>query len=250
MTLPFHSAKFATRLSALGIVLAALTGCQSIQSTTNTGTTIRFVNAVTDTSVPGFDIYQNTTPVIYNLGSGFITSYIGVAPGTYTFYANAHDTKQALTSARQTLVSPKAYTAIIGNVSASLQETIVLDQSSAAPTGQISVRFIDESTKAGAVDIYLIPSTATLITSTAIATNVTFTQNTGYFNVPVGTYAIAIVPTGTVPVATTTTLYTGANTTYSAGAARTYIIIDSVLVTSPAVKVIEAKDYESPSATI
>lgn len=254
MTFLFHSAKLTARPIALagvlGCVAAMLSGCQSIQSTTNTGTSIRFVNASTDPAVPGLDIYQNTTPVIYNLGSGFITSYIGVAPGTYTFNADAHATQQVLVSARQTMMAPKAYTAIIGNVAANLQETIVLDQNSAAPTGQISVRFIDESTKAGALDIYVVPSSGKLTTSAPIATNVTFTQNTGYLNVPVDTYAIVIVPTGTVPVAATTTLYTGANTQYSAGAVRTYIIIDNAIATSPAVKVIEAKDYDSPSATI
>lgn len=259
MTLPLSSAnlplreaaRLGARVAALGLAMAALSGCQSIQSSTVAGPSIRFVNASTDPAVPGLDIYQNTTsPIIYNLGSGFITSYIGVAPGTYTFYAYAHDTKQSLVSARQTLVSPKQYTAIIGNVAANLQETIVQDQSSAAPTGQISVRFIDESTKAGALDIYVVPSSGKLTTSTPLATNVTFTQNTGYLNVPVDTYAIVIVPTGTVPVATTTTLYTGANTAYAAGAVRTYIIIDNQVATSPAVKVIEARDYDSPSATI
>lgn len=254
MTFLLHSAKLAVRpvalLGVLGCAVATLTGCQSIQSTTNTGTSIRFVNASTDPAVPGLDIYQNTTPLIYNLGSGFITSYVGVAPGTYTFNADSHGTTQVLVGARQTLASPKAYTAIIGNVAANLQETIVVDQNTGAPTGQISVRFIDESTKAGALDIYTVPSSGKLTTSTPLATNVTFTQNTGYLNIPVDTYAIVIVPTGTVPVATTTTLYTGANTQYSAGAARTYIIIDNVLATAPAVKVVEAKDYDSPSATI
>lgn len=247
-----HPVKPFACLAAVGAMLASLTGCQNIQTSVAAGASIRFINASTDATLPGLDIYQNTTAIVYNLGSGFITSYVPVSPGTYTFFADAHDSKQVLTSAAQTLVAPKQYTAIIGNVAASLQETIVLDQSSAAPTGQISLRFIDESTKAGAVDIYLVPSTGKLATSSPIATNVTFTQNSGYLNVPVGTYTIIVVPAGTVPSTTTatTTLYTGASIAYAAGAARTYVLIDSVLVTTPAVKVIEAKDYDSPSATI
>jgi hypothetical protein len=247
-TLLTHPAKSLARFVALGFLLATLPGCQNIQTTATNSAAIRFVDATPDS--PGLDIYQNTNALAYNIGFGTITSYIPTTPGTYTFSADAASTRQNLISAKQTVASPHQYTAIIGNIEANLQETIVVDQSTPAPTGQISVRFIDQATRIGAVDIYLVPSTGKLITSSPIATNVVFTGNSGYINVPAGTYAIAVVPTGTVPISTTVTLYTGSQVAYSAGAVRTVILIDSLIVTNPAVQAIVADDYDSPSATI
>ena len=208
---------------------------------------LRIVDASVDS--PGLDIYQNGTALAYNLGFGTVTSYVPLAPGAYTIAVDRAGSSQVLTSAKQTIATGKTYTAIIGNVTASLQETILTDQSTPAPTGQISVRVIDQATRVGAVDIYLIPSGGKLITTLPFVQNVTFGTNTGYINVPFGTYAIAVVPTGTVPIATTVTLLTGAQVGYSAGAVRTLILIDQQLVTTPGVQVITANDYDSPSAT-
>jgi hypothetical protein len=252
-TLLSHPAKSLARLTALGLALAFLPGCQNIQTTVNDGTAIRFVAASPDSG--GLDFFQNNTVLVYNVGFGTISSYVPTAPGVYTFSADsatadATGTRQTLISAKQTLTSPKQYTAIIGNIEADLQETIVTDQTTPAPTGQVAMRFIDQATHVGAVDIYIVPASGKLATSSPIATNVVFTGNTGYINVPAGTYAIAVVPTGTVPISTTVTLYTGASTSYSAGAVRTFILIDSLIVTTPAVQIIPAIDYDSPSATM
>jgi hypothetical protein len=248
-TLFSHPGKSLMQLAALGLVLATLPGCQSIQTTASAGASIRFVNASPDKSLPGLDMYQNTTVLAYNVGFPYITSPIPLNPGTYTFAAEANGTTQVLVSAKQTLVAPHEYTAVIGNIAANLQETIFVDQNTPAPTGDISVRFIDEATRVGAVDIYLVPSSGMLISSAPVATNVVFTGNTGYINVPTNTYAIAVVPAGTVPLATTLTLYTGAEIAYSGSSVRTYILVDAAITTTPAVMVIEGKDYDSPSAT-
>jgi len=56
------------------------------------------------------------------------------------------------------------------------------------------------------------------------------------------------VPTGTIPTSTTVATYTGAQTTYPGGSARTIILIDQQLVTTPGLQVITAADYDSPAA--
>jgi hypothetical protein len=248
-TLFSHPGKSLMQLAALGLLLAALPGCQSIQTTASIGASIRFVNASPDKSLPGLDMYQNTTVLAYNVGFPYITSPIPLNPGTYTFSADAGGTTQVLASAKQTLVAPHEYTAVIGNIAANLQETIFQDQTTPAPTGDIAIRFIDETTRVGAVDIYLVPSSGKLISTSPVATGVVFGGNTGYINVPTDTYSIAVVPTGTVPIATTLTLYTGAELTYSGSAVRTYVLIDAAVTTAPPVSVIEGRDYDSPSAT-
>jgi Domain of unknown function (DUF4397) len=247
-TLCSHPAKSLARLVALGLVLAGLPGCQNIQTTATDTAQIRFIDASPDPIIPGIDIYQNASAVAYNLGFGTITSYVPMTQGPYTFSAYTAGSRQTLIAAKQTLVVGKQYTAIVGNNAANLQETILTDQSTPAPAGEVSVRFIDQATRAGAVDIYLVPSTGKLLTSSPLATGVVFTGNTGYINVPAGTYAIAVVPAGTVPVSTTVTLLTGAQIAYSGGAVRTVVLIDGQIVTTPAVQAIIANDYDLPTA--
>jgi hypothetical protein len=73
--------------------------------------------------------------------------------------------------------------------------------------------------------------------------------NSGYFNVPAATYTLVALPAGTIPTATTTTSYTGASVTYGGGSARTFVLIDQQLVTTPGIQVVVGDDYDSPGST-
>ena len=236
----------ALRAGGLALLLAGLPGCQSINVGTSNAAQVRVVDASVD--APGMDIYQNKTALAYNLGFGTVTSYVLLPPGVNSISANRAGTATTLVSAGVTLATGKQYTAIIGNVAANLQETILVDQSTPAPTGQISVRVVDQSTRTGAVDLYLVPSSGKLTTTLPFITNVNFGTNTGYINIPPGTYAIAVVPAGTVPIATTVTLLSGPSVGYSSGAVRTLILIDQQLTTTPGIQVIVTDDYDSPSS--
>jgi hypothetical protein len=199
--------------------------------------------------VPGLDIYQNKTGVAYNLGFGTVTSYVPLIPGTYTLAADAASSRQTLISTRQTLSAARQYTAIVGNVGAALQQTILNDQTFPAPAGQIAMRFISQATRSGPVDVYMVPASGKLTNTVPIATGVSFSSNTGYMNVPAGTYGLAIVPAGKVPVSTTVTLLTGAQSVYASGAARTVILIDQQPLTAPGIRAIVNSDYDPLAAS-
>ncbi len=229
-----------------GFLAATLSGCQGIVASPVLSQ-LRIIDASPD--APGLDIYQNTSALVYNLGFGTITSYIPIDPGTYTISAKADGTSQVLTSAKGTFVASGQYTVLIGNVSANLQETILKDQSQAAPSGQIALRFISQATKISALDIYLVPAGQKFIAVTPLVVDFDFGDNTGYLNIPNGTYTIVMVPTGTIPTSTTVATYTGPQVTYVNGSASTIILIDQQLVTTPGVQVITATDFIPPTAT-
>ena len=95
------------------------------------------------------------------------------------------------------------------------------------------------------------PQGGSLVATTPVLTGITFSRATNlprYINVPTGSYTIVVVPSGTVPVATTVTSYTGAVVTYPGGSARTVLLLDQQLVTTPGVQVVIANDYDSPLA--
>ncbi len=240
-----QTARFAS-IFPIAALLGVLSGCQGIVSSP-TLSQVRIIDASPD--APGLDIYESTNALAYNLGFGTITSYVPINPGTYTFSTKSAGTTQTLSSAKATLVSNGQYTVLVGDSSASLQELILKDQSQAAPSGQISLRFINQATRVSALDVYLIPAGQKLTAVTPLVTNLSFSTNTGYLNIPTGTYTIVMVPTGTIPTSTTVATYTGSQVTYTSGSARTVILIDQQLVTTPGLQVITADDYDSPTAT-
>ena len=237
--------RHAARLGAVALALVSLSGCQSIDVNSSNAAQLRMIDASSD--VPGLDFYENNNAALaYNLGFGTVTSYVPMNPGAYTISAESAGTRTTLVATSASLAAQKTYTALVGNVDANLQETILQDQNQPAPSGEIAVRFLDQATKVGAIDVYLIPSGGSLMNTAALVTNINFQGNTGYINIPAGTYAIAVVPTGTVPVSTTTTLLTGSQVGYTAGAVRTVVFIDVKVTTTPAVQAVIADDYDTP----
>lgn len=230
------------RLAVTGMGALALSGCQSVESTSPNSPQVRFVAASPD--APGLDFYLDKTAQVYNLGYNVQTNYIPVNAGTYTVSAKVDQTTQTLASTTLGVKTAQHYTVLAGNVKAGMQLTALADQNSPAPSGQMDVRLIDQSPSAGAVDVYFVPSGGKLTTSNPVATALTFGANTGYIAIPADTYEIVVLPAGTVPIATTVASYTGAQATYSAGAVETFIIDDnSVVVTTPTLQVTTLNDY-------
>jgi Domain of unknown function (DUF4397) len=242
---PLHLDRPTAGLAAAFAVLGtlALTGCQAIVST-EPQAQVRVIHATPD--APGLDIYQGPNALAFNLGFGTVTSYIPLTPGTYTINADTAGSKQTLSSAKTTFVASTQYTVLLGNSITNPQQLTLTDQSQAAPSGQVALRFINQATRTGAVDIYLVPAGQKLTAVTPIVTNAAFSTNTGYLNVPTGVYSLIIVPTGTVPASGVSASYTGPQVTYSAGAARTIILIDQQLPTTPGLRVITAEDFDPP----
>ena len=231
-------------LSAAGLILllGTLPGCQSITGGPGVSQ-VRVIDASPDAG--GLDVYEGTGILAYNLGQGTITSYIATVPGTYTFNVDTAGTRQTLVHQPGILADGSQYTVLIGNYLSGMQETVLRDQTQPAPAGQIDVRIIHQSTRAGAVDVYFIPSGSTITQVRPMLKNVVFGQNAGYLGMPAGTYTLAAVPAGTVPAADTTTSFTGSALGYPAGTARTIVLIDPPLATTPGLQIIVADDYDA-----
>jgi hypothetical protein len=210
--------KAALRLAAVVFAAASLSGCQSIDAN---NAQLRVIDAAPDAGA--IDAYQNKTGLAYNLSFGNETSYVAMTPGSYTLSADKASTHQMLVTTTSTLQAGHQYTEIIGNIAADLQQTLLQDKTTPAAAGQIEFRLVNQATHSGPVDIYLVASGGR---PTPLVTDLSFGKNSGYLGVPAGTYAIDIVPTGTVLVSSTVTLQSGSQTEYLSGAVRTFILID------------------------
>jgi hypothetical protein len=239
----FHFDRPALRLVAAIAILGTLTGCQAIV-TSAPEAHVRIINATPD--APRLDLYQDSNALAFNLDFGTVTSYIQVAPGAYNITANTAGTRQALSTSKTSFTTSGQYTVLIGNTAASLQQVTLVDQSQPAPPGQIALRLINQATRTGAVDIYLVPAGQKVNAVPPLTTAIAFGTNTGYLNVPIGTYSLAILPAGTIATSTTLATYAGPQVTYSAGAVRTIILIDPSQAATPGIRVITASDFDAP----
>ncbi len=231
------------------LVAAGLSGCQGI---TMNSAQLRVIDASPDAGV--IDSYQNSSALAYNLGFGTMTSYIPMSPGVYNLAADKAGTRQTLAASTETLAANKQYTEIIGAGLANMQQTLFLDQSTPAPAGRIAVRVINETARGGAVDVYLVPMASTVskgMSASPLAVNLGFGANSGYIDLPEGTYAIDVVPTGTVLASSTVTLLSGAQVAYASGAVRTMVLIDQETIgkqhaaLNPGVQAIVADDTDA-----
>lgn len=209
------------RCTATLLTIVALSGCQSISMNS---AQLRVIDASPDSGT--IDSYQNSSALAYNLGFGTMTSYVPIVSGTSTLAAAKAGTRQTLVAKSGTLLSGQQYTEIIGSSLVNLQQAVFLDQSTPAPSGQVALRFIHEASGSAAVDVYLVPKSGRLTTTSPLAIDLNFGTNSGYINVPEGTYAINVVPTGTLPAPSTVTLLNGAQVAYPSGAVRTIVLID------------------------
>lgn len=248
MRLTHHLAQRTTRLAALSLLVLALAGCQSIAGTQSVSQ-IRFIHASPD--APAIDLYQNPTPAaqasLYNVGFGTVSSYMMLAPGAYTHAAFTAGTQQQLATVRGAFSAGGQYTVLAANIAANLQMTVLKDQATPAPAGQVALRFLGESTRSAPVDLYLLPSGATLTGLAPVATGVGFGVNTGYLNVPGNTYSIVALPAGSAASAASVPVFTGSQTPYAAGSVRTILLIDQQPLTAAGLQLITADDFDPAS---
>jgi hypothetical protein len=238
-----HPATRTGRLAILALVTAGLAGCQGVTGIEPVAQ-VRVIDASPD--APPLDIYQNSQAGLYNIGFGTVSSYIPMPSGDYTHAAYTAGTQQQLAQVRRAFAAGGQYTVLTGNIAANLQMTVLKDQSYAAPAGQVALRFLGQATRSGTVDIYLLPAGFSLAGATPFASGIHFGANTGYVNVPSGTYSIVAFPAGMAPNAAVPT-FTGSQVNYPGGSARTIVLIDQP--PAPGLQVITADDFDSPSAS-
>ena len=244
MLLTRHLANRTSRLFALAALTAALAGCQSIAGIQPISQ-VRVIDASPD--APALDIYQNSAATLYGVGFGTVSSYIPTVAGAYTHAAYTAGTQQQLATLHIVLTAGGQYTVLTGNVAANLQMTVLRDQSTPAPAGQVALRFLGQTTRAGAFDLYLLPSGVALTAVSPVATGLTFGSNTGYINAPSGTYSIVALPAGTAP-GTSAPAFTGSQASYPGGSARTIVLIDEPSASpasTPRLQTITADDFNA-----
>jgi hypothetical protein len=251
---------FSTRMnrSLVRLVAVGLTvGCGTKEAPTGlqpTGPTgrIRFVNLINDPARNPVNAILEQLPFGVNLAYGGSTPSSLPAPNTANYSAiYAGDRSLILKKTADTNVTVASFTvpmvanqdrtiyAVGGTGGATVTSFSTTDDNTTAiPTGQTSVRVVNLSPAAGAVDVFVTAPNADLATATPVATNVAPSAASVYVNIaPLGSYQVRAVPAGTaaanraanVLVSVTPTV----PATLGAGTGHTVIIADKAAGGAP-----------------
>ena len=161
-------ARQAARLTAVATILVMLSGCQASSATPRS---LRFASSTPPPTRPASTSTRATTARLqprlrrHHLLCSCYSRHL--------YHFRQHRRNRQVLSRKSTFLPATQYTILIGNTAASLQQLTLKDQNQPAPAGQFALRFIDQTTRTGPVDIYLVPTGQPLTDIRPIVTNIT-----------------------------------------------------------------------------
>lgn len=231
-----------TRMVAVaGASLAIALGVSACQVVAgfSTPSLVRVIDA--SYIAPAVNIYVEKTIFASNVGQGFISNYGAAAPSPAAQVSVTAATGGAtLVSAAVTLTAGAHHSVFLtdnGSTPTLYSLSVLEDQSVPAASGHSAFRFLNEASRTGALDVYMVPTGTTLANTIPICTNVLVGQTCGYVSFASQTVTMVITPTGLI-----TPKYTSTPIGLVGGEVRTVVMVDSQLTSNPPVNVVIAND--------
>lgn len=226
------------RRIAGGIAAAAvvwpLCACQSV-SQSQTTSLVRVVDA--SYNAPAVDVYAGKTEIAQNVAAGTITHYAILGPGPVTITVDATGTKKPLATLTATLLAAGQHSVYLTDAGSGFHAKLLTDKAESSPLGDFSVRFLQAARTTGAVNVYYLAPGESVSNATPVVKGLEPGQDSGYVNVPDGTYALFVARAGS-----TEPVFMGSSVTYAGGEVRTVLIQDEPAVHAQPVRVVVGDD--------
>jgi hypothetical protein len=182
--------KNSRRLRLPGFALAALfsfvlscglTSCEDVDTYTQPAF-VRVIDA--SYAAPAVKVNLEGSLFAANLATGAFTNYGTLTAKNGAIISVAPVAGGAsLISSNHTLLPGQQHSILIsdsGSTPATYSVSLLDDQRAAAPAGHSAFRFINQGIKAGAVDIYMVPSGVALVNAVPVVANLPAGSVTGY----------------------------------------------------------------------
>lgn len=189
-----------TSQGASPVTLVALTGDPAAPTLelTDQRAFVRVVHASPD--APNVDVLVDGAVVLSNVPFRGVRGYLEVNGGGRRVQVNPVNTTTSAITEVLTLDKTRAYTVLAVDRVSQLAPLVLVDDRSAPAAGQIKVRLVHAAPSAGLVDIYVTAPDASLASATPRLAGVAFKADSGYLDLPAGTYRVRITPAGTKTV--------------------------------------------------
>lgn len=225
-----------------------LSACQSVAGFTPTAL-VRVIDA--SYIAPAANVYVQNKLFAGNIGQGYVGNYgtVTPSPSAAIKVTPASGSTPAVTAAATLDASTQHSIFITDNAASATRYvvTVLADQSTPAPAGHSTFRFLNQAPRTGAVDVYMVPSDSTLADTTALCTDIAVGGTCGYISFTSQTMTMVILPAGTSTTTTTGTTITGYTSSplaLTGGEVRTVVIVDSQLTSNPPVQALIADDAD------
>jgi hypothetical protein len=239
----------ARQLTLPGVAVAALvslalafslSGCVNVASYTQP-TLVRVIDG--SYAAPAVNVVVEGTLLAGNVGQGNITPYGTLTASTAApIKITAATGGAALLTTSGMLLAGHQHSVFLADIAAppgGYTVTVLEDQQIAAASGHSAFRFLNQATKTGAIDVYMIPTGVTMANSIPIATNLPVGNAATYIGFLSQTVTMVITPTGTI-----TPKYTSAPLALTGGEVRTVLLVDAQLTSNPPVEAFIANDVD------
>jgi hypothetical protein len=220
-----------------------LSGCQTVSGSSPVSQ-LRIIDA--SYNAASINVYVEGKLLAGNLGQGSITIYATLPPTNNAVVKVTPTTSTtALVSADASLRTGTSQSALISDINAVYQVTVLEDQATPAPSGHSEFRLLNQAPSTGPVDVYFLAGTSNTVFATAkpVITALAVGATSGYVTIPSSTLYMVIAPTGTTLAEGVSTIYASAALPLVGGEVRTVLIVDPQLVTEP-VQVYVADDVD------
>ncbi len=216
----------------------ALCACENVAGYT-APSLIRVIDA--SYTAPALNVSVENQMIAGNIGQGAVTAYgaIPASNGASIVLASAANGSKLLSLIAPLVAARQNSIFIADDASASsgYSATILADQQIPAAAGLAAFRFLNQATKTGAVDIYMVPADSTLADSVPLVTALPVGNAAQYISFAAKSVTMVVTPTGVIKPAYTSTVLP-----LSGGEVRTVLIMDSQLTSNPPVTAVIAND--------
>lgn len=158
---------------------------------------LRVVHASAD--APPVDVVANdnfSTPLVSDLAFPQATGFVSVPAATYNVKVAAAGTTTDVIDADLTLQPAVRYSVLAVGALADIEPLVATDDARRIATAA-KLRVIHGAPTAASVDIYVTAPGATITTLNPTLAGVPFKANTGFLQLPAGSYSVTVTPTGT-----------------------------------------------------
>jgi hypothetical protein len=214
--------------------LLPVCGCQSLE-TPQQSSLLRVMDA--SANAPASNLLVNGVEEFANVSSPSISNYAPVNTGSSTLTVQTAGTTTGGIASPLDAEAGQEYSLLMLDQGTSYVTSIVADQSVAAPSTEVSLRFITNTPVAGALDIYMVPSGGTIAKATPVESHLVSGTVSAYVNLIAGDYDLIVTGAGS-----TVAKFTDTGLTFSSGQVRTLLLADQRYTKPAAVELVIGND--------
>ena len=211
--------------AVVAVIIGLIAGCQSSYYSSNQ-VLVRVIDA--SFKANGVDVYFVKEPIAYNVGSSSFTNYVQVSPGVQTVTVYQSGTQKAGAQLNSNFTSGEQYSVLLTDQGDGYQAAILPDKGVPPPVGQVSLRFLDEASNIGTVDIYAVPDGTKLEAAAPLMTGVTAGTTGNYLELPAGKYNVTVTAAGEI-----VPMYTSSLLAFTDGQVRTLVLVNQPMMSKP-----------------